>query len=100
MEMLLSPSLTVNIFLKKFFVLFYPNGQVEFKLGFCLSDFLPAYSNNISVLSLSCPSLLPQEVDSLFLPEPQKKFPVDPCWFLFPLAHLTAFVYYIHLYNI
>jgi len=25
-------------------------GQIEFKLGFCLSDFLPAYPSNFSVL--------------------------------------------------
>jgi len=66
MEILLSPPLTIKIFVKKLFALFYPNRQVEFKLGFFFSNFLLAY-----VLSL-----LPQEVDSS--PESQRKFPVHP----------------------
>lgn len=32
MEILLRPSLTVNIVVKKIFVLFYSNGKVEYKL--------------------------------------------------------------------
>ena len=80
MAILLSLALTATIFVKKFFVLFYPSGQVEFKLGFCLSNFLPSHPNNFFVLSLSYPSLLPEEEDSLFLLEPQQKLPVLPCW--------------------
>ena len=73
-----------------FSVLFYNSGQVVFKLSFCLSNFLPAYPNNFFVLSLSCQSLLPQEVDSLFLLESQKKLPVHPCQSSCLLAHLMA----------
>jgi len=71
MEILLSPPLTIKIFVKKLFALFYPNRQVEFKLGFFFSNFLLAYPSNFFVLSL-----LPQEVDSS--PESQRKFPVHP----------------------
>ena len=72
MEILPGPPLTVDILVKEFLVPFYPSSQVEFKLGFSLSDFLPANLNNFFVFFLACPSLLPQEVDSLFLLEPQE----------------------------
>ena len=72
MEILLGLPLTVDIIVKEFLVPFYPSGQVDFELGFCLSDFLSAHLNNLFVLFLICPSLLPQEVDSLFLLEPQE----------------------------
>jgi len=61
MGILLSPPITVSLSVKKIFVLFYYSGQVEFKLSFCLSNFLPAYPNNFFVLSPSCPSFLSQE---------------------------------------
>lgn len=67
MKILLSHLLITNIVVNKFLVFFYPNDEVEFKLGFCLSNFHPAHTNNIFVLALSCPFLLPQEVDDLFL---------------------------------
>ena len=86
MEVLLSLPLTVNRFVKKFFVLFYYSGDVEPKPGL---KFFPVYPNSFSVLSPSCSSLLPQEVDFLFLLEPQKKFPVHPCQSSAPV-HLTA----------
>jgi len=87
MEILLVPPLTVNKFRKKFIVLFY-SGQVEFKLGFCISNFLPAYPNNFFVLPLSCLSFLPQERDPLSLLEPQGKLPVHPHQSSSWLAHL------------
>jgi len=90
MEILHSPPLTVNIFVKKFFVHVYLNGKVEFKLGFCFSSVLPAHPNNFFVLFLSSLSLLPEELDSLFLPEPQEKLPVHPCQSFSLLAQLAA----------
>lgn len=61
-----------------FLVLFYSSGQVEFKLDFGLSNFIPACPNNFSVLFPSCSSLLPQQAGSLFLLVTQKIFPVHP----------------------
>ena len=91
MEILLSPPLTVNIFVIIFFVLFYPNGQVEFKLGFCLSDFLTAYPNSFLVFSSSCLFILPQEEDTLFSSWSlnREKFPIHPHWSSSLLAHLV-----------
>ena len=63
MEILPGPPLTVDILVKEFLVPFYPSSQLEFKLGFSLSDFLPAHLNNFFVFFPGCPSLLPQEVD-------------------------------------
>jgi len=78
MEILPGPPLAVDILVKEFLVPFYPRGQVEFKPGFCVSDFLPAHLNNFFVFFPGCPSLLTQEVDSLFLLEPQEYFPIHP----------------------
>jgi len=52
MEILRGLPLTVDILVKEFLAPFYPRGQVEFKLGFCLSDFLPAHLNNFFVFFL------------------------------------------------
>ena len=49
---------------KSFSVFLYYAIHVDFKLGFCLSNFLPAYPNNF-LLSLNWQSLLPQDVESL-----------------------------------
>lgn len=49
MEILLGPPLTVNIFLKTFFAVFYHSGRVELMLGYSLSDFFPAYASSLLV---------------------------------------------------
>lgn len=51
---------------KKNFVLIYYSVQIDIKLGFCLSNFLPPCLNSFFVLSQSCPSLLLLEVLSFF----------------------------------
>ena len=64
MEILLSLLLTVNIFVKTFFVVFYYSDQVDLTLGFNPPNYLPAYCMNFLVLSSSCLFLFPQEVNS------------------------------------
>lgn len=66
MEILPGSPLTVDIPVKEFLVPFYSSGQVEFKLDFCLSDFLLAYPSYFFVLLPSCFPLLPQELDLIF----------------------------------
>ena len=72
MEILLSSSLTVDIFVKAFLILFYCSGQSELKLGFCLPNSRPAYLSNFLVISPSSLPLLLVDLDSLFLPESQQ----------------------------
>ena len=90
MEILLGLPLPINVFVKEFLVLFHFSGQAEFKLRFCLSNFLPAHPNNFFVLSPRCLSLLVQEVDPIFFLELQEELPVHPCWSSSPPAHLAA----------
>lgn len=73
MEILLGPLLPVNKFVKTFFVILYHTGQVALMLGFNLSHFFLEYACNFLVLFPSCMSLLPLNINSLFLPETQKK---------------------------
>ena len=50
--------------------------------------FFSAYAGNFLVLSPSCLSLLPPDVNSLFLLDTQQNFPVQPRWSSSPPAHL------------
>ena len=72
MKILLGPPLAVNILVKTFFVILYHSGQIELMLGSSLSRFLSVYAGNFLVLSPSCLSLLPLDINSLFLMETAK----------------------------
>lgn len=57
MEIILGPSLTLNVLVKAVFVIFYKiklhpesGDDMKFLLGFCLSNFLSAYPSSICIL--------------------------------------------------
>ena len=56
--------LIIDVFVKGFLILFYCSSQSEFKLGFCLPNFHPAYLINFLVISQSSLSLLQEDIDS------------------------------------
>lgn len=77
---------TFLTFIKTFLIVFYCASQIELQLVFGPSNSLSTQLQDSSIVFLYCMSFLPELINTLFLPEFQKKLFVKPGWSSPPVA--------------